>query len=272
MGSTLRRHALQALLPGFTLLVVVFLFMPIVVVVLFSFNASSGLSFPIEGLSLRWYENLFSDPTYVAALEDSAQVALAAAAITAIVGTMAAFGLTFVPGRRRALLAALFFAPIALPGLFVGLSLLVLFAELEVTLSLVTVTAAHVLFTLPFFILVARAALDRFDPAYLELAADLGAAPVERFRRVTLPMVGPILVAGTALTFALSFDEFIITSFVIGPSNTVPLVVWSSMHRSIDPSVNALASLLLTVTVVLALLGLVLFAALRRRSRKEIAA
>ena len=118
-------------------------------------------------------------------------------------------------------------------------------------LSLTTVTIAHVVYVFPYFLLMARAVLDRLDPALEEAAADLGAGPLLRFRRVTLPQIRPVLAGATCLAFALSFDEFIITFFVIGSDSTLPMYIWSSLRRTIDPSVNAISSMLLAVSVLM---------------------
>jgi ABC-type spermidine/putrescine transport system permease subunit II len=184
---------------------------------------------------------------------------------------LAAFALVRAPSRFRGPLAVLFFAPITLPGLFLGLALLTLFARLELQLSLYTVAAAHFVYTFPYFLLIARVALDRLDPQLDELGADLGATTVQRFRKITFPLVWPILAAAGVLAFALSFDEFIITFFVIGPQSTVPLVVWSSMRRTVDPSINALATLLLLVTILGTVVTVFLLAA-RRYARKAVLA
>jgi ABC-type spermidine/putrescine transport system permease subunit II len=240
-------------------LALAFLYVPITVVVLFSFNSASTLNLPIKGFSLRWYQAVLTDPTYTAALRNSLIVAAGCAVTTTILGTLAAFGLSYVRPKIRAMLGLLFFAPITLPGLFLGLSLATWFTKLNIAPSLWTVAAAHVVYTFPYFLLVARSVLERIDPQYDEIAADLGASPLRRFTKVTLPMTWPVLVAAGMLAFVLSFDEFFITFFVIGPENTVPLVIYSAMRRAIDPSINAFATLLLLVTflagVVIALLS-----------------
>lgn len=269
--TRLRLFAANAQLGGLAAAVLLFLYLPIGVVVLFSFQDSSRLSLPIEGLSLRWYELVLTDPIFRAAITNSLVVAGIAAVSTTILGTIAAFALVRAPRRFRGPLAVLFFAPITLPGLFLGLSLLTFFARLEVKLSLFTVAAAHFVYTFPYFLLIARAALDRLDPQLDELGADLGATALQRFRKITFPLVWPILAAAAVLAFALSFDEFIITFFVIGPQSTVPLVVWSAMRRTVDPSINALATLLLLVTILGTVLTILLLAA-RRHARKAVLA
>lgn len=266
-----RLHALWVRLPlaAYALVVLAFLYVPMLLVVLFSLNAGGRLGFPMEGFSFRWYREVLSDPVYVAALINSLIVGVMTAAATAVLGTLASFGIAAAPRRIRAPLAVLFFTPITLPGLFLGLSLLAFFSRLQVHLSLYTVAAAHFVFTFPYFVLVARAALERLDPQLDEVGADLGASAVQRFVKITLPLVWPILAAATVLAFALSFDEFFITFFVIGPESTTPMVIYSSMRRTIDPSINAVATLLLAITALAGLLTGALVG-VRRHVRKAV--
>jgi spermidine/putrescine transport system permease protein len=253
---------------GITVLALVFLFVPLVVVVLFSFHSTGGLSFPFEGFSLRWYRDVFSSFEFREALKNSAIVATVVSAVTLLLGTAAAYGLSRSASRLRAPLALLFFLPITLPGLFVGIASLVFFARLDLQLSLVTVSIAHFVYVFPYYLLMARAALDRLDPALEESAADLGASPWTAFRRVTLPQVWPVLVGATALAFALSFDEFIITFFVIGADSTLPMFIWSSLRRTVDPSINTISTLLMAITLVLWLVAF-LFTVRAERSRRR---
>jgi spermidine/putrescine transport system permease protein len=249
-----------------------FLLLPLGIVVLFSFHSTASLSFPFEGFSLRWYEETFASADVRSAVRNSLVVAGASALLTLPLGTLAAYGLSRSSSRWRGPIAFLFFLPIMLPGLFVGLALLVFFGELRVTLSLLTVVIAHVLYVLPFFVLLARAALDRTDAGMEEAAADLGASRWGVFRRVTLPQVRPVLLAATALAFALSFDEFIITFFVVGPDSTIPLFIWGSLRRTTDPSINTVSSLLMLVTTVLSVAGLLLLLRADRNRRRQLRA
>ena len=228
-----------------------FLWLPLLVVVLFSLHTTASLSFPFDGFSLRWYERIFESPEVRAAARNSLVVATSTALVTLVLATLAAYGMSRSRSRWRAPLSLLFFLPITLPGLFIGIALLIAFSRLEYSLSLVTVTIAHLVYVFPFFFLLARAALERLDPALEEAAADLGATGWTIFRRVTLPQVWPVLVGAACLAFALSFDEFIITFFVVGPDPTLPLFIWSSLRRTIDPSINAISTLLLAFTVLL---------------------
>ncbi len=234
-----------------TILALVFLFVPLILMVLFSFHKTGGLSFPFTGFSLRWYREVFASESFRSALQNSAIVASCVAAVTLVLGTAAAYGLTKMPGKLRVPMAFLFFLPITLPGLFLGISMLVYFVRIDLTLSLITVVIAHFVYVIPYYLLIAGAALDRLDPALEESAADLGASPWVVFRRVTLPQVWPILVGATVLAFALSFDEFIITFFVIGSNSTLPMYIFSTLRRTVDPSINTISTLLLAVTLLL---------------------
>jgi ABC-type spermidine/putrescine transport system permease subunit II len=236
---------------AFTIAGLVFLWAPLLLVALFSFHSTGSLTFPFEGFSTRWYDEVFSNEVISTAAKNSLIVATSTALITVLLGTLAAYGLTRTSSRLRGPLSLLFFLPITLPGLFIGIALLVAFSRVEWSLSLVTVTIAHLVYVFPFFFLVARAALERLDPALEETAADLGAGRWTVFRRVTLPQVWPVLVGAAGLAFALSFDEFVITFFVIGPDSTLPLYIWSGLRRTIDPSINAISTLLLAFTMLL---------------------
>jgi len=246
-----------------TLVALVFLFVPLIVVVLFSFHETSGLSFPFQGFSLRWYRDVVGSPQIREVGRNSLIVAVATAAVTLVLGTFAAYGLSRASGRWRGPLTLLFFLPLTLPGLFIGLSLLVFFnlvndQVVDFKLSLTSVAIAHFVYVLPYFLLIAIAALDRLDVALEEAAADLGATSWTVFRKVTLPQIWPVLLGATSLAFALSFDEFIITFFVIGPQSTVPMFIWSSLRRTVNPTINTISTLLLVTTLVMFTIAFVL--------------
>jgi spermidine/putrescine transport system permease protein len=254
---------------AFTVAGLVFLWAPLLLVFLFSLHSTGSLTFPFEGFSTRWYDEVFSSEEIRSAAENSLIVATSTALVTLVLGTLAAYGLTRSTSRLRAPLSLLFFLPVTLPGLFIGVALLVSFSRVQFSLSLLTVTIAHLVYVFPFFFLVARAALERLDPALEETAADLGASRATVFRRVTLPQVWPVLVGAACLSFALSFDEFVITFFVIGPDSTLPMYIWSSLRRTIDPSINAISSLLLAFTMLLFVVTwlLTVWSERRRRGR-----
>jgi spermidine/putrescine transport system permease protein len=252
-----------------TIAALLFLFLPLAVVVLFSFHKTGGLSFPFTGFSLRWYRDTLGSFEFRQALENSTIVAVSVSLVTLVLGTLAAYGISRSPSRLRGPIGVLFFLPITLPGLFVGIAMLVYFRRAGFELSLLTVTIAHLVYVFPYFLLVAKAALDRLDPALEEAAADLGASPARVFRKVTLPQIWPVLVGATSLAFALSFDEFIITFFVIGSDSTLPMFIWSSLRRTIDPSINVISTMLMLITLLLWVLA---FAFTLRAARGRAAA
>ncbi len=248
------------------LLALIFLYAPLAIVVLFSFHSTGNLSFPFQGFSTRWYREVLDSEEFRAALRASTIVAVSVSLVTVVIGTAAAYGLTRVPGRLRPPLAFLFFLPLTIPGLFIGIGLLTWFTKFNVQASLTTVTIAHLVYVFPYFLLIAVAALDRLDVALEESAQDLGASPWLVFRRVTLPQIWPLLAGATSLAFALSFDEFIITFFVIGPQSTLPMYIWSSLRRTVDPSINVISTLLMAITL---LLWIVAFAFTLRAERQR---
>jgi ABC-type spermidine/putrescine transport system permease subunit II len=228
-----------------------FLVLPLAVVVLFSFHETASLSFPFTGFSLRWYREVLASAPFRDAAWNSFIVAAAVSLATLLLGILAAYALSRSGSRWRGPLALLFFVPITLPGLFLGLALLVFFAQSGLKLSLLTVVFGHFVYVFPYFLLIAKAALDRMDLALEDVAADLGASPWQVFHKVTLPQIWPVVIGAASLAFALSFDEFVITFFVIGSQSTLPLYIWSSLRRTIDPSINTISTLLLAVTLVL---------------------
>jgi spermidine/putrescine transport system permease protein len=249
-------------------LYLIFLMGPVALIVLFSFHSSQSLSFPFQGFSARWYVEFFTSNSALKAVTNSAIVAFGTAIITAILGSMTALAFPRLGRRSRAALSWATFAPIALPGLFVGIALVAFFALLDITLSLATVTIAHVVMTLPFFVVAARSRIELFDLTLEEAARDLGATPLQTFRLVTLPIISPTLIGATIMSFALSFDEIIVTSFVIGTESTLPMMIWSMMRRAVSPLINAVSTLALALSILLLGLAWVFFALQQRRSRQ----
>ncbi len=245
--------------------VLFFLLAPLVLIVLFSFHASPALSFPFKGFSLRWYEDLWNNKELGKALLRSLYIAFFTAVVTLVLGTLASLAWLRLGKWGRAGLEILTITPIALPGLFLGVSLLVLFSQAAMQLSSVTIVIGHVLLALPILIVAMKARLTLFDPSLEEAARDLGANQTQTFARVTLPIIAPTLISSAVLAFAVSFDEFVITSFVAGTETTLPMYIWSMMRRTVTPLINAISSLALIFSVLI-LLGALLIGHLRRRS------
>ena len=229
-----------------------FLYLPIVVLVVMSFNDARS-PFTWGGASLRWYGELFGDVEIARSLGNTMIVATGATVIATVLGTLVAVGLA--RHTRSNSLAAFTMAPAILPDLVLAVGLLVLYSQLQVTLGLASVLVAHSVFGMAFVTAVVRARLTQLDPSLEEASRDLGATAVTTFLRITLPSLAPAVVAGALLTFTLSLDEFVIAFFTNGPTTpTLPITVYSMVRFGVTPEINALAALLLLVsfTVVIA--------------------
>ena len=245
--------------------ILAFLLTPLLIIVLFSFHASPALSFPFTGFSWRWYEEVFGNAQLWLALKKSLMIAFATAVTTLLLGGAAALAWLRLRSWSRISLEILWLTPIALPGLFIGVSLLVLFAQISVQLSTFTIVVAHTVLALPVLILTMRARLTLFDLSLEEAARDLGANQLRTFAKVTLPLILPTLFAAAILAFAISFDEFVVTAFVAGTETTVPMYIWSMMRRTVTPLINAVSTLALLFSIAI-LFGAWLIGHLRRRS------
>ena len=270
MEAVSRRAQLtRVFLGGFGVLVYAFLFAPIALLVVFSFNANRYGTFPITGWTTHWYSQVFGDYQVRDALSTSIKVALQVTLISTLVGTAAAFPLVrarklpFRSGIRVAMTL-----PIMIPGLLIGISLLVLFTSVfKVQLSTQTAVIGQSVYTTPFVLLLVAARLQGFDVALERAAADLGANTFNRLRYVVLPLIMPAVFAGALLAFTLSLDEFIITLFLIGGHNTLPTYIYTQVKFGITPEVNAVASLLLAGSLLLSAVAFLLPAAIRRARR-----
>lgn len=232
------------------MLVFGFLYLPIAVLVALSFN-EGGLPTVWSGFSTRWYASLVTNGEILSAALNTLIVAVTATAIATMLGTLLAIG---VETRRRksAGLEALLFAPMVIPDVVLAIALLSFFSLLDVTMGLQTIILAHVVFNLAFVCLVVRARLKSFDWSIVEASTDLGASAVTTFRRVTLPVILPAVVAGALLAFTLSVDEFIIAFFTAGAgrgSTTLPMQIYAMIRFGVTPEINALASLVMAVSV-----------------------
>lgn len=238
-----------------------FLHMPLLVLMLFSFNASRFTVW--EGFSLRWYQAVFRDTEILEGAWNSIVIALCATAIATAIGTMAAYGM-WKP-RAPGLAGALYLSLVT-PEIVMGISLLAFFQwafrYLHLRLGLHTVIAAHVAFSIAYVAIVVSARLRTVDPALEEAAMDLGATEWQAFRRVTLPALVPAVVAAALLAFAISFDDYVITSMVAGvDSETLPMVIYAMARRGANPAINALSTL-----IVMGLGGLILIAERMRKT------
>ncbi len=251
-----------------------FLFLPIIVVVVFSFNATTRYVTDWEGFSLSWYQKAFADQTVLNALRNSLTIAFANAILATAFGTMAALALQRVPRRFRIVFDALTFVSIIIPEIVIALATLVLFSVFrdwvnpwlsflagpdakapKLALGTWSVVAAHVLFNLSLVLLIVRARLSGMDRTLVDASYDLYATPWRTFRQITLPQLLPAIVAGFLLAFTFSFDDYVISSFVSGSTETLPLFVFGQIHQGITPLTNAIAAVMLLVTISILLIG-----------------
>jgi len=245
-------------------LILSLMYVPILVVIVYSFNASR-LSSQWGGLTLAWYAALFRDRALFDALGNSAALALLSSLSAAALGTLGAVGMARrgEPGRAGRALETLSILPIMTPEIILGMVLLAFFSLLALPLGMLTLLIAHTTFCVPYVYLLVKARLAGMDYSLVEAARNLGAPPARVFWDVTLPLVLPAVVSGLLLSFAMSFDDVIISVFVTGPRvNTLPIRIYSQLKTGVTPKTNALCTLLFILTVVLCVLS-----ALAARSR-----
>ncbi len=227
------------------------LLLPLLLLVLFSFNASrSGARW--DGFTLDWYARLLHRPDLTIALRTSLIVAVTSTVIATALGTLAALAMGRHRRRAAAAFESLLVLPIVTPEVVAGISLLILFSAAGIHLGLVTIIIAHITFSVPFTIMVVLARLRGMDSSLEEAALTLGANELTAFRRVTIPLLMPGIIGAALLAFTLSFDDFVITFFTAGPgTSTLPLVIYGMVRRTVEPSVNALSALLVLGTTLL---------------------
>ncbi|HEY7904430.1 MAG TPA: ABC transporter permease [Casimicrobiaceae bacterium] len=244
-----------------------FLYLPLVIVVVYSFN-DSRLNAEWVGFTLGWYRTLFADDDMLVAARNSLVIGVAASLVSTVLGTMAGFAMYRWKTR---LLPILVLTPIAIPEILVGVSLLIFFVLLNFTLGLVSVALAHVAFCIGFVAIVVRARMAGMDEGLVEAARDCGATPWQAFRYVTLPLIMPGVIAGALMAFTLSIDDFVITFFTAGAGTvTLPLQIYSMIKIAVTPEVNAVSTLLMLLTLLLIVVASRLSPSLFR-SQQEIA-
>jgi spermidine/putrescine transport system permease protein len=247
----------------FVALVLIYLFAPLALMVLFAFNDSPRLTFPIEGLSTRWFSGLLHDDEFLDALRRTLMVAAATAIGSGVLALLGALGLVRMGPRVRAIALTAAAIPLAFPLLLYALGLAFFYHQIGVGFSLWATIAGHIVVAMPFAFLIIGASLERFRFSLLEAARDLGAGPWYAFRTITLPAILPAVIGSMLLAAALSADEFVIAFFTAGQQKTLPMLLYGRLNLGVTPALNAVGVVLLALTVVLAL-----FAA-RRTSRLE---
>jgi spermidine/putrescine transport system permease protein len=253
----------------YTACVYLFLYVPIGIIALFSFNAGRHAS-QFEGFSHRWYGRTFNNPFVMDALWTSLSVAFVSATLASILGTLAAVGLQGIRGPVRALFDAVIYIAVMIPGIVIGIATLIALVTLfnginpwlaavwpegatppAFAMGKVSLIAAHTMFTMALVIIIVRTRLATLDHALTEASADLYATPMGTLRQVTLPLIAPAILAGFLLSFTFSFDDFIIAFFVAGSETTLPIYVFSSIRRGVTPEINVIGTVVMAASLVL---------------------
>jgi len=267
----------------YSIAVYLFLYVPIGIIVLFSFNSGRHAS-DFVGLSAKWYGKALSNPFVMEAFATSLIIAVSAAFLSSIMGTAAALALQRVRGSMKIMFDSLIYVSIMIPGIVIGIATLValvsvfdlinpVLAELwpegvaapKLALGYTSVIAAHTLFTMSLVIVLVRARVSGMDRSLIEASEDLYASPWRTFYQITLPQISPAILAGFLLSFTFSFDDFIIAFFVAGANTTLPIYVFASIRRGITPEVNAIGTMVLGISLTLLVIAQVL---LQRRDNR----
>lgn len=229
-----------------------FLYAPLIIVVTYSFN-DSRLNAEWVGFTLYWYQKLIHNEKMLHAAWNSLLIGVTASAVSTVLGTMAGYAMYRFKMR---LLPLLILAPIAIPEILMGVSLLIFFVLLNISLGLISIILAHIAFCIGFVAIVVRSRLAGMDESLTEAARDLGATPWQAFRLVTLPLIMPGVVAGALMAFTLSIDDFVITFFTAGVgSTTLPLQIYTMVKIAVTPEVNAISTVLMGLTLALILIA-----------------
>ncbi len=232
----------------------VFLFLPLVVIGIYSFNPSKGSE--ITGFSFVWYEKLIFDSSELwIALENSFIIALSSAAVSTVLGTLAAIGINWYKFKGKLYIQTVSFLPMVLPEVIIGVSMLIFFSGVGMKLGMLTIFIAHTTFCLPFVFLMVLARLDEFDFSIIEAAHDLGATEKQTMIKVIIPAIMPGIFSGFLMAVTMSLEDFVITFFVSGPgSTTLPLYVYSMIRFGVSPVINALSFVMILATMLMAFL------------------
>ena len=267
----------------YTVVVYLFLYAPIAIIALFSFNAGRHAS-QLQGFSTQWYARALKNPFVMDALETSLIVAFVSATLASVLGTLAAVGLQGIRGPARTVFDAIIYVAVMIPGIVIGIATLIALVTVfevlnpwlaalwpegaqppRLSMGIGSLIAAHTMFTMALVIIIVRARLGTLEQSLAEASADLYATPLGTFRQVTLPLIAPAILAGFLLSFTFSFDDFIIAFFVAGSETTLPIYVFSSIRRGVTPEINAIGTMVMVASLVLLIVAQLI---LRRGPRR----
>lgn len=232
-------------------LILLLMYVPIILVIIYSFNESK-ISSVWDGFSLKWYEELFADSSLFEALRNSLILGFASSFAAGIIGTLGAFGMTKVNLRSKGIVEYISTLPIMIPEIILGMVFMVFFALIGLPFGMATLIIAHTAFCIPYVFMLVKARLVGMDKSLAEAALDLGAGPVRVFLDITLPLIAPAIASGMLLAFAMSLDDVIISVFVTGVNtNTLPIKIYTQLKTGVTPKINALCTIMFAVTILL---------------------
>lgn len=232
-------------------LVLFFLYLPIIILIIYSFN-SSKMNIVFENFTFSWYKNLFYNKELLEAFFNTMIIAITSTVLSTIIGVISAVGLNKYEFKLKKIINILIYIPIVIPEIVLGISLLSMYTLVKLDLGMFTLILSHIAFSIPYVIVSVRSSLSESSKNYEEAAYDLGASKFQTFFRVTLPLIMPGVISGATLAFTLSMDDVVISYFTAGPgSNTLPLKIYSMIKTGITPDVNAMSTLLLIATIII---------------------
>ncbi|MGI5958056.1 MAG: ABC transporter permease [Massiliimalia sp.] len=239
----------------YLIIVLAIMYLPVIVVIVYSFNASKSDAV-WGGFSLQWYGKMFSNTSLMEALRNSLIVAAISCLLSAVLGTLGAVGLVRSQMKQKNMISNLSMIPIMIPEIIMGMVFLAVFSFLGLPFGMITLIIAHISFCVPYIFLIVKGRLAGMDKSIEEAARDLGASPKRAFWDITLPMVMPAVLSGTLLAFAMSLDDVVISFFVTGPeTNTLPIKIYSQIKVGVSPEINALCTVMLLVTFLIVILS-----------------
>lgn len=250
----MKKHQRRTLSPQaviYACLIYLFLYLPIFVVVAFSFNTSK-MNIVFEGFTFEWYWKMFENRSLMDALKNTLIVAAASTGLSVVIGTIAAVGMYKFHFRMKNVVNNALYIPVVIPEIVLGISLLAFFSLVGVQMGMGTLIISHVTFSLPFVVITLRSRLAGYDKSMEEAAMDLGANQWRTFRRVTLPILAPGIMSGAMLALTMSLDDVIVSFFTTGPnSTTLPIKIFGMVRKGVSPDVNALSTLMILATVLI---------------------
>ena len=248
-------------------LIYTFLYLPILIVIVFSFNTSRR-NITFDGFTFEWYAKMLQNRQLMHAFYNTLIVAAVSTAISVVIGTMCAVGLYKLESRLKDLISDSLYIPIVIPEIVMGIGLLVFFSTIQLPTGMITLIISHVTFSMPFVVVTVRSRIAGFDKSIEEAAKDLGANEFHTFMRVTLPMIAPGVISGGMLALTMSLDDVVVSYFTAGPeSTTLPLEILGMVKKGVSPDVNALSALMIVGTIIIMIFSQIIQSKTEKRNK-----